>query len=379
MSSPFTDRVNRKVATIAMLSLLAAAVWFVLRFRFVSWDFRNNLWAPAYLLVRGQNPFIIEQFCRGCNAIWLPTTLGWSFPMGWLDQNVAANLWLLLDILALAAIVWLAARPARPSLARFALALGLSFLSPITISHLIMGQFTIFFALAALAAASPPGLFPKGSGRELFAGCVLALTMAKPQLAVLVLPGLLCYFGRSSGRQAMTFLAAGAVTLIGLTIPLWIAFPQWPAAFAQAVGRNPAWIQPTILWMLRDWLGVWGWGIWAVVATGAFALNLYLWRTRPPGEAISWSLGLTALVSPYLWSYDFALLIPLLAQSLYRWRSVSLRLVLAFGWLLIGGLMLWIRLNSDNSDHRYWWMPWVMMGLVWAGALVNRHTAERTG
>lgn len=399
----FFGRPRTMVAAVILLAGIAGATWFVARYQFVSWDFRNNLWGPIYLLVRGQNPYDIRQLCLGCNAIWLPTTLGLFFPLGWLGQYPAANLWLLANLVALAVIVWLAAGERRPAPRWFAAVLALAFLSPITISHLLVGQFTLVSMLATLVATSAPGPlpgpsssertrlkedasplsigdFPRGRGwgwGSVFAGFLLALVMAKPQLEILVLPGLFSHFWRSGGwRRSVAFLAGWAATLAALTIPLWVAYPDWPRAFAQAVRRNPAWIQPTLFWVLRDWLGGWGVCLWAAAAVGIFGLNLHLWRTQPPEEAVCWSLALTALITPYLWSYDFVLLIPLLARAAFRWRSVGRRAALALSWLIPGGIMLWIRFNTDNSDHRYWWVPWVIMGVVWLGEWVNGCAAD---
>ncbi|MFN2242132.1 MAG: hypothetical protein ACK2U2_07590, partial [Anaerolineae bacterium] len=86
-------RLNHRLATwvrrIALVIGLALAVVFLIRFRYAAWDFRNNLWGPARLLLQGDMPYN-PQALKGLASewgvpfhlsIWFPTILGIGFPL----------------------------------------------------------------------------------------------------------------------------------------------------------------------------------------------------------------------------------------------------------------------------------------------------------
>lgn len=78
------------------LSVLSAAVWFIITQSFTNWDFRNNLWGPTHLLLTGRSPYIISQLFTGSNSVWLPTSIGAYLPLGLLPEAQATNLWALI-------------------------------------------------------------------------------------------------------------------------------------------------------------------------------------------------------------------------------------------------------------------------------------------
>jgi hypothetical protein len=53
------------------LGLTIGVIWFAANFSYVSWDFRNNLWGPAHLLVQGQSPYRLELFFERGNPVWM--------------------------------------------------------------------------------------------------------------------------------------------------------------------------------------------------------------------------------------------------------------------------------------------------------------------
>src|SRR5712692_2292721 len=89
---------ERIFAAVLLLAFAVGIVAFIKTPLFGSWDFRNNLWGPAYLLVHGQSPYHISTLFENSNALWFPMAIGLFFPFGWLTQSEASNLWLLGNI-----------------------------------------------------------------------------------------------------------------------------------------------------------------------------------------------------------------------------------------------------------------------------------------
>jgi hypothetical protein len=336
--------------------------WFLNTSYFLSWDFRNNLWAPAYLLLTGKDPYSVYQHFPGSNALWLPVTVGLFLPTGLLEAAVASNLWLLANIAMLGMVIWFVAGTNKISPSMFAKLLLVFFLSPLVISHLYFGQVTIFFVLMSLLAVKW-----RQVGGGFLAGVLVAAALAKPQLAVLVLPGLIVSFWKDNkGQGTLSFLGGIVCGSFILSIPFWISNLQWWLTYLDALKLNPTWAHPNLFTVLQLTLGQFGLVIWILLFIVLSGINVWLWLRFIPEIAVIWSLGLTAVASPYLFSYDFVLLVPLIAWLIIRSRSLAQRLYLITGWLLSSGLMLWIRVSTDNDDRHYWWFPlfifaWILL------------------
>jgi len=349
-----------------IILILAAGVGVVLFTRHApisSWDLRNNLWGPGHLLLHGQSPYRIDLLFDHSNAVWFPMAIGLLFPLGWLNEGQAASLWLLANLGMLIAIVWMSSGVSRPRPVLLGLCVAGATLFPATVSHFTLGQFTIMTVLLLLCGARLVGKRP-----SFLAGLLIALALTKPQLAVLVLPGMtLGYWRASQFKAAARFLGLVFLWTVLLTIPLWVAHPRWFADFVVALSNNPIWAQPASLDRLQSALGVLGVVIWGILALVALGLTLWLWATRSPQIAVIWSLALTTLVSPYVWSWDFVMLIPLAVYSFFHLAPARARGLMALGYVGISGVMIYIRLHTDNSDYRYWWVPWATLAVI-AGA-----------
>src|SRR5688572_31955634 len=99
----------QKYASVLILTLTAIAI------SYLFWglmlprkDFYNELWGPAYLLVRGQSPYDTAVLNPNLPAAWLPMSIGFFFPLGWLDEKLALQVWYLYNILAVCFIIYLA-------------------------------------------------------------------------------------------------------------------------------------------------------------------------------------------------------------------------------------------------------------------------------
>ena len=108
-----------------------------------------------------------------------------------------------------------------------------------------------------------------------------------------------------------------------------------------------------------------------MLALGVFGINVWLWARRPSEDAVVWSLALTLLVTPYVWSWDFVMLVPLMVWAISHLESEISRALTGLGYVAIWGLMVWIRLHTDGSDHRLWWVPWLTAAIVYVGYLMD--------
>jgi hypothetical protein len=355
------------VILVASFASVLLIWWFISRFSISSWDFRNNLWAPAHLLLNGRSPYDISVLFDGSGAVWMPPVIGAFFPLGWLSLSAASKLWFALNVASLIGIVVLSARPDRPKPLLLGVLLILHFTFPPVLAHLRLGQISLLAVFVVVACVNYIHRLPIP-----VLSTALAITLAKPQLIVLVLPGLL--FWRNNVKRRRMSLAVGVLlAAAALTLPLFIGYSDWVADFRAAQDANPNWAQPSSLFTLRTAWGAAGIAVWAIMASGAFFLNLRLWSRFEPSIAAMWSLALTPLVVPYIWSWDFVVILPLISHALFRAGSRSSRTILISGYIFCSAWIIQTLLNGETpSNHIYWWIPWFLLGLVVVSRFVER-------
>ena len=282
------------------------------------------------------------------------------FSLGWLPLPQAAMVWQLGSVAVMVAVVWLVAEQKRPLLLPFMLGLLAMALYPRMLAHLQLGQFSLLAILLYLLSV-------KLLARRLFwlVGLPVALALAKPQLGILAVMGLVIMAYRQAKGRGVGLLAAsiGGWSIL-LTLPLFLLYPGWLPDFIISLQQNPSWVQPSLFSLLPAWLGWPGWVIWGILFGVAVVVNGWLWWRRPGLVAMLGSLALTPLVSPYIWSWDFVLLLPLFVWALFRVRRLEAHGLLWVGYLLNWGLMLWVVLHTDGSDHYFWWGSWLLVTIM---------------
>jgi hypothetical protein len=363
----------RFLLVILVSVILALFVLFVAVFPYpAGWDFRNNLWAPSFLLWQGQSPYNISVLYELGTAIWMPVTIGIFLPVGLLPLQQASNLWWLSSLAALIAIVWLSSGQKRPPKLLFAITLLVAFIFPPSISHFSLGQITIFTCLIFLVITIYEHKF-----HPIILALLIALALAKPQLAIFVLPGYFYAYIRENGFFRTLRLAFFTVLAIGITsLPLFFLFPQWIPDFLENLRNNPTWAHPSSLFILQATFDEIGKALWWLLLLVGSGVNIWLWVNLPKREAVLWSLALTTLITPYVWSWDFVFLIPLFTSYLYREAPRASYWVLYIGFITCWGAIAYLKLNGLTSDELNWWVPWYVVGFVLISIVLNKTSAK---
>lgn len=365
-------KTKRGLKTLVMIFLLAIllGVFVVRSTAFTCWDFRNNLWGPAYLLTHRQSPYRVDLLFDLGNAVWMPMAIGLFFPLGFLPFQQAGNLWFVFNLAWFLLILWICSGSRRPSMFLFAISILLSFLFPPLVTHLWSGQISILITFIFLVIATWNDEMP-----TFLLAALMALGLSKPQLAILVFPGFLVYMIMHEGVQkTVQFLAYLTASILILTVPLFLAYPNWFPDFILAFQQNPSWAHPSSLYFLRNAAPEIGTTIWIALALMIFALNIWLWTILPSRSAIYWSLALTPLITPYIWTWDFILILPLFFFSLFQAKKKMSLSILLGGYLICWGLIMNMKLHGEVNETFFWWVPWLLIGVILAGVSANFYT-----
>lgn len=353
-----------------LLAVGGVAVWLIITSRLTTWDLRNNLWAPAYLLLHRQNPYDLSSLFELGNAVWMPMALGFFFPVGLLTEYQSSMLWLLLNIGLILLMVLMVAGTVRPRIIPFIFCLLAIFLYPPIISHLGAGQFTLLAVLLMLLAT-------RLATRERYglAAFSLALALTKPQLGILLVPGLLFYTIRHRGvKKCLWFVGLLVFSIILLTLPLFVFYPNWLPGLLAALNRNPTWVHPSLFSLFQLWLGHNGVWLWLLLFIILSIVNLRIWQKMPPRTAVYWSLALTGISTPYVWSYDFVIQLPLFIHAIFSLEQWRAQVILWAGYLLTWGATYWVATNTDADNYRYWFIPWLMLLTILAATMLEKRS-----
>jgi hypothetical protein len=352
-----------KYGSIFVLVLIAAVVGVLFwNLTLPRMDFYNELWGPASLLVRGQSPYNTASLDPVLPPAWLPMSIGFFFPLGWLPEELALKIWYIFNILEIGLIVFLLQGQKRNLPDTLALAL-MCFFFPLTLNHINLGQFSITVTLCWVLAT----IFLEKDRPWLSAFCI-ALALTKPHLGFLAVLGLSYRdYQRDGLRPMLLSWAQILVICLALCIPLFIAYPNWIPDAVTSMGKNPAWSYPSLYILFERYLGSPGHILWGVTSLIFIGLNFWLWKKLPTRDAIFWSLTLAILVTPYVGSWDFVALFPLLILTYISvdWRrKVFLWIVYCVAWYG----MAQIQMLAVSHNHYFWWIPLCFIG---AAALVT--------
>lgn len=370
----------RKVGlSIALPGALFFIIWFITTFDLLTWDFRNNLWAPAYLLVHGESPYHIQNLIPGgSSAVWFPQIIGMFFPLGLFPLQQASNLWVMIITSAAVGMVIVLIGRVHPQ-SKGPIVSGLILLSvllfPGTVTNILLGQLDFLVIIVLILAASKI----QEEGYTVIALC-FAIALGKPQLGCIVLPSVfISLLLQGKWRYGLLLLLSLGAAMILLTIPLWVAYPPWVHDFLSNIRNNPTgWLQPSLFAILKMYLGQAGVVAWLVLAILCLTISTFLWIKLPHQQAVLWSMALTTIAAPYIWSWDFTLLLPLFVDTAARSTKIYARIVLASAWMISSFFHIWT-LRFTTSDHRLWWMPLVLLLGILTSIWVEHRTKPVSG
>ncbi|MRR29876.1 DUF2029 domain-containing protein [bacterium] len=358
----------------AILSLAMIGILFAMQLGFLMkprMDFYNELWAPAHLLVNGESPYDTSSLGTNLPPAWFPMVIGLFFPVGWLPEKTALQAWFVLNAVELCAILWIA-QGKRRSIVNSVLLGILAFFFPPTLNHFHLGQISISITLFLLLAFE----FTRNKRRWL-AAFFFALALSKPHLAALAGLGLSYLYYRDGGLRSMLAFWGRTIALaLALCIPLFIAYPGWIPNAIHSMTQNPIWSYPSLFVLFRRYLDAWGIVPWAITSIIVLWLVYLLWKKQTPIRAYYWSLALAPLVSPYVGSWDFVIVLPMLGLTFASidWkRKILLVVFYAIAWMGMAA----VQRQEVSHNHYFWWVP--LWFILLATALTNWKRMAKTG
>jgi hypothetical protein len=365
---------RRAVPYLLLIILLGLIAGLTPRNFAFGWDFRNNLWGPANILINGDSPYSLDPSYGPFINVWFPTGIGAFFTLGYLPFDAAARLWLFLELCGLSFFIWFAGNKKVPSPWLLMVCILLIFFFPPLYVHFILGQYSIFFASLLIIYVLIPD-------KRIWTPALLAIALVKPQLGILIYPGLIfSEFMKSGpgGAAKLVLITAGWVFFF--TVPLFLLAPRWPLDFAIVTLKNfeIGWGQPSLYVQLSAAMGSVGgmiaWGLLFIT----LCLSLWLWSKFDEQTALVWSLALTPLVTPYIWSWDFVLMLPALLWLVVRAKSTHGRIVILVGAFLIDAIIVSLRWNKDIADSSQIWIPSALMLVFIISMLADREVNSTT-
>jgi hypothetical protein len=348
-----------KYTSVLMLALIAVAVSYLFwNLMLPRMDFYNELWGPAYLLVHGQSPYDTTNLNPILPAVWLPMAIGLFFPLGLVPENLALQIWFIFNVIEICVIVYFAQGNKRFLYNTVLLAL-LCFFSPFVLNHFNLGQFSITAMLCLMLST-----YSSEKQWNWLAAFFLALGLSKPQLGIIAVFGLsVLYFQRNGIKGVLYFGSQTFLMALLMSLPLFISYPAWIPDWFRSMQSNYTWLHPSLFSILSRFMGVWGIFIWVAILMLSLAVTHQLWMKFPPLVAMMWSLGITTIVTPYIWSWDFVLLLPIWIYTFAQvdWKRKTLLLILyVIAWF---GMAQVQALKGSSNDY-FWWVPLWFVGAV---------------
>ncbi len=238
---------------------------------------------------------------------------------------------------------------------------------------IIIGQFAVIEALLMAGA-----LLAVKRGRDPLAGILLGLSIAKPQMAVLLIPFVFLW---AAYARRWLIIAWGVGTIAGLLAVSVLLLPDWPLMWLQQLIEHPTYtvIGPPVE-ILADAFPSMS-GVIAVALGGALALYLFWEWAKAAGKPDRWfqwtaalTIVITNLVAFRTATTNYVVLLPALclvfAVLADRWGTkgdVVILLMMAF--ILVGTWALFLATVEGNVEHPIMYLPLpilTLLGLWWA-------------
>jgi hypothetical protein len=233
------------------------------------------------------------------------------------------------------------------------------FFFPLTFNHINLGQFSITVTLCWVFA-----VFFWEKDRQWISALFIALALSKPHLGFLAMLGLSYRDYLNGGLRAMILSWIWILIMcLVLCVPLFVAYPNWIPDAIVSMRSNPPWSYPSLYILFERYFGAWGHVLWGGTTLIAVSANFWLWKKLPLKSAIYWSLALAPLVTPYVGSWDFVVLFPLLILTYINvnWKRKI------FIWVMYGVAWYWmarVQMQAVSHNHYFWWVPLWFVGIA---------------
>jgi len=295
-----------------------------------------------------------------------PWTMAFILIFGLFNRSTGQLIWLLtnISILLFSALqVWKIITN-QATQRWIALLVTFSFIS--TILVLALGQITPFVLLGVVGLLT----FLPNPKYDIASGLSLVLISIKPQLAIIFWLALVFWVVQ---QRRWLILISGSVALIILTGILSIYNPQLIQQYLGMLQTNQIfmWENPTIGSFLRFvWFGNYYFWFHLIPIIFGEIWFIYYWNRKH--DTWNWEdeipilLLVSVLISPFTWTYDYIILLPviLLAAS-WLFRDRKRKAVLLFVGLYLTINILGLILHTRLSDFWFFWMaPILLVGFL---------------
>jgi hypothetical protein len=373
---------------LALLSLSPLFWWYVQvgagRVYFPNSNF-FKLWLAGHLAGIGSNPYSSQDWFNGHTAFgatWIPERiflypLPLAFlliPLGWLALSQAYSVWAFLTLFATTASLFLLIdlwEESRLKIFALPMIVALLFFAPTLEAP---GKGTLG-GLVLLAMVLSLYLFNRRMW--MIGGMLSALLLVKPTFGApaLVLLGLWFLSRREWRGIAGIFVGSLFLYTLGAVVN-----PQWPLQFlimgqqkvGEYLGTQPTLFNAAGFFCQRSPVCSYGLGAaLSLVLIGVVILLIFRkTRTLDSLEAMGLILTTSLLVTPYLWSYDFILLIIPLSwivhQLILRTKSYWVPILFLIILDITAGAGLYLQSQSPQKDLWNILIPLTLLGmLIW--------------
>ena len=346
--------INNKFARWSLLILLMIGfTWFSYVFIIPIFDYVNKdfmtFWAGSRAILEGvdlYNDQLWEPFRAKYGSSWMPNATApyplWTFiltlPFALFSVEVGAALWLMVSQVLLAVcILGLLYRvfQFKPTTNETFFILVVAFASIPNILILVNGQFTYF-----LLAIFTLFLFLLQRKRPFWAGMILSLIVLKPNIFILFMP-LFAFWLLL--RKRWSIIGGGVAGLTVMLILSWLILPGWIVGWVAVRSKTAVvTITPTVWGLAADLFGS-GWFFPGLVLAVLLTIwvSWYIFTRKELSDTAVLSLALAAsfLVTPYMWTYEHALL---LIPWLWSFTMLSPRKLAQIIFFIMAFALPWI-------------------------------------
>jgi hypothetical protein len=354
-------------------------------------DFLARWTGAHYWLVEGVNPYdekvslAAQTLIYGREAIPelgedvahfvypLPAMIFFA-PFGLLPYTLARALWMTILELCLPVLAYLGIQISnwKPDRATAAFLLLFSVFWYHGIRSIVVGQFAVIEAVLIIGALAAIRV-----RNDILAGILLGLSIAKPQMAILIIPFIL-FWGISSRRWKLVWATMG--TFAALLAGSLLIMPDWPLRWLQQLAAYPDYTAlGSPVSIATSPLGTGGRILEWVLNGGLLVYLLVEWMAarRRSGAWVQWTAAMTLVVTNLVAlrtaTTNYVVLLPALvvifASLDSRWRKGGLIAVWGIMLsLLIGlwGLFLTSVEGNIESAWMYFPLPLItFIGLLW--------------